>query len=569
MKRLLPSLTLVFASHASPASAAPPDMAPAPSMPATAQEWRAAALRDIEAGYRVTLANHAGARDPHNPAFLGQLDAAKAHGLALAARVKDAAGYQAALLGFSNRIGDGHAGVYPARELEASRPLQWPGFVAAWRGALLVHSAQDGAARPGERILSCDGKPARQLLEENVFGYLGRIKEEGQWWSESGNLFLDAGNPFVARPQRCLFELAGKRTERSLDWRPLPDVARAWLETSVNGELLPVGLGEPRPGLFWMAMPSFKPSDQERAAYRAVYQKVQGERSRFLQADAIVVDLRGNSGGNSQWSRDFAAALWGEARVNRWGEARDSKEEVWYRASPGNIAYFEGLVDKFTAQGETALVQALTTLVTGLRAAAAANQAYHVPRQKSAVAALEPQAHALADQPGDPAPFTRPVYVIVPGNCASACLDAVDVFKLFPNTRLVGAPSSADSTYMEVRNEKLPGGLARVLLPTKLYVNRPRGNGEFYRPDIPVTALQWTRANFLDAIERDLARTAGKQGGWKARTGVLRRPALAGRDAHARGDQVAQETPVFPGLLGFEQVFARAERGHACVPMCL
>lgn len=130
--------------------------------------------------------------------------------------------------------------------------------------------------------------------------------------------------------------------------------------------------------------------------------------------------------------------------------------------------------------------------------------------QKSALAGANQRTAPQADQPVDPAPFTRPVYVIVPGNCASACLDAVDVFKLFPNTRLLGAPSSADSTYMEVRNEKLPGGLARVLVPTKLYVNRPRGNGEFYRPDIPVTALQWTRANFLDAIERDLAHGAGK-----------------------------------------------------------
>jgi len=59
---------------------------------------------------------------------------------------------------------------------------------------------------------------------------------------------------------------------------------------------------------------------------------------------------------------------------------------------------------------------------------------------------------------------------------------------------------------MEVRSEKLPGGLARVVVPTKLYVNRPRGNGEFYRPDIPVTALRWSMEAFLDAVERDLAR---------------------------------------------------------------
>jgi hypothetical protein len=58
---------------------------------------------------------------------------------------------------------------------------------------------------------------------------------------------------------------------------------------------------------------------------------------------------------------------------------------------------------------------------------------------------------------------------------------------------------------MEVRSHPLPGGLARVIVPTKLWVNRPRGNGAFYRPDIPVTALRWSTAVFLDAVERDLA----------------------------------------------------------------
>ncbi|HEX8601218.1 MAG TPA: hypothetical protein VF774_01105, partial [Pseudoduganella sp.] len=95
--------------------------------------------------------------------------------------------------------------------------------------------------------------------------------------------------------------------------------------------------------------------------------------------------------------------------------------------------------------------------------------------------------------------------------CASACLDAVDVFKLFPNTRLIGAPSSADSTYMEVRSHYLPGGLARVIVPVKLYVDRPRGNGEFYRPDIAVTALEWRTAAFREVIEGDLKQSAGSR----------------------------------------------------------
>lgn len=469
-----------------------------PPLPSTPKAWRAAALRDVEAGYRVTLANHAGAHDPHNPAFLANLRAARAHGAALAARVRDGGGYYAALLGFSSRIHDGHAGVYPNFDFNAVKPVQWPGFVAAWRGDLFVYASEDGAAREGERIVSCDGTPARQLLEQNVFAFMGRIKEEGQWWSQSRNLFTDFGNPFAPRPRRCVFELDGRQAERTLAWRDRPGSAALMLRDSVAGDTLPVGLSEPRKNLFWVAMPTFHPSDQERAAYRTLYQQVRTERARFLGADALVIDLRRNQGGSSDWSRQFAQALWGDAELKRRDEARNAGTEVWYRASPDNIAYYRRMKKESTAMGEAASAQWWAEREAAMRKAQAGKSPYYVAKD-------EDETTQAGAQPPQPAPFTRPVYVIVPGNCASACLDAIDYFKLFPNTRLVGAPSSADSTYMEVRAAPLPGGLARVIVPTKLYVGRPRGNGDFYRPDIPVTALRWSTGLFLEVVERDLA----------------------------------------------------------------
>ncbi|CAN7685363.1 hypothetical protein LJR289_005436 [Pseudoduganella sp. LjRoot289] len=57
---------------------------------------------------------------------------------------------------------------------------------------------------------------------------------------------------------------------------------------------------------------------------------------------------------------------------------------------------------------------------------------------------------------------------------------------------------------MEVRLEELPSGLAVVVVPTKLYVNRPRGNGEGYQPDIQVQDVAWSTAAFRRVVERDL-----------------------------------------------------------------
>jgi hypothetical protein len=96
--------------------------------------------------------------------------------------------------------------------------------------------------------------------------------------------------------------------------------------------------------------------------------------------------------------------------------------------------------------------------------------------------------------------------VVVPGHCASACLDAVDILTRFPNTTLVGAPSSADSTYMDVRRHPLASGLAAMIVPNKMVVNRERGNGQYYEPRLLVRDLVWSVETLLRTIEADLAR---------------------------------------------------------------
>lgn len=90
--------------------------------------------------------------------------------------------------------------------------------------------------------------------------------------------------------------------------------------------------------------------------------------------------------------------------------------------------------------------------------------------------------------------------MIVPGQCGSACLDAVDTFKLFSNTALFGAPSSSDSTYMEVRLIDTPSGLSKVIIPNKVYVDRPREKGFYYQPDIPYYGLEWTTEALLKQV---------------------------------------------------------------------
>ncbi|MFK3739580.1 S41 family peptidase [Massilia sp. TN1-12] len=487
-------LAVAFGAHAQTA------------VPATPAEWRQAAIQDIEEGARITRDNHPGMFDPANPAFAGNLDKARQEGLALAAKVDGPGAYTAALLRFNAAIGDGHAGMNPGLGAELAPAPRWPGFVVVWRETgLFIHASEPGGPAAGSQVLGCDGKPVKKLLEDNVFAFDGRIGEPGRWWSRTRNLFVDSGNPFIQLPRRCEFALNGKTYARDIAWKPWDEQTRRWRTAAYNGQTLEAGLSEPRKGLYWIAMPSYQPDEKERETYRAINKEISGKRQRFLDADAVVIDLRQNQGGSSFWSRDLAVALWGEGRVKRRMDARSARTEVWWRASPGNVEHVTHLVEELTREKQADAVEWARRNSAGMQAALARGDKFYVEKDGDMAAVAK---YPAADLPTDPPPFTRPVYVIVPGQCASACLDALDVFTQFPNTVLIGAPSSADSTYMEVRTQKLHSGLASAIIPNKVYVNRARANGQVYLPAIYVNDLDWSVATFLRVVERDLARKA-------------------------------------------------------------
>lgn len=465
-----------------------------PALPSTAEAWSTAAKRDVEAAYRIFVDNHPGMFNRDDPGFPARLREARARGLKFAARVRDGAGYTSAFQVFSAGLRDGHAQAF-ANLTAGATTQRWPGFVAVWRGqALRVFGSSVPEAPVGATILDCDGNDIRTLVLGNVFAYGGRPDELGQWWSSATNLFRDDGNPFVTIPQRCHVSVGGKVSDLALSWRPVDDQYRAWRKAGYNGDTVAPGLTEPRPKLFWLALPTFQPDEAQRATYRQAFDELRRRRSEVLAADAVVIDLRANQGGSSAWSEDAARALWGSKPVNAFMDANPSR--VWWRASPDNTRYVSGLVDKLRAEGQMDMAADIERAAAGMKAALLKGDRYWEGPADTAPVSPTP--------PAEVPPLTTAVYVIVPGQCASACTDALDVFTHFSNTKLIGAPSSADTVYLDVRVETLPDGLAKVVIPNKYYRNRPRASGQVYKPAIEVDDLQWSTAAFRDVVETDL-----------------------------------------------------------------
>ena len=320
-----------------------------------------------------------------------------------------------------------------------------------------------------------------------------------------GRLLLDHGNPFLEPLRRCEIQTSdGKRRQVTLQWRLLPDSAYDLMRSVTNGDKLPVGLQWREDRWPWIAMPTFQPNASEVQSYDDLVQAIESQRERLLAAPAIVLDLRHNQGGSTQWSVRVASALWGADRVARRREALYAKTQTLWRASPENTIYVESLYDKLKEAGLSERLPEIRRVGEGMRNALAKGEPFFNEDAQDGTESTPSVQDASQDLDSDPPPLTIPVFVIVPPQCASAGLDAIDTFKLFPNTRLVGAPSSADSTYMEVRLQDLPSGLGQVIVPNKVYVNRPRGNGVYYNPDILHRDLDWSTEAFLKRVQAEV-----------------------------------------------------------------
>jgi hypothetical protein len=482
---------------------------PSPALPGDAAAWSRAAEADIRAAYQLLVDNHPGMVDPDNPGFPAQLRQARDAALALAPKVVDATAYSAALAHFDVLLGDGHAGVsatLPAGTLPARR---WPGFSVEWRGqGPVVVQSIDTAVPRGARILGCDGESAQAVVRRVAFAQRGRPGEAGQWWVRGRDAFVDVGNPLVQVPRECDFELPGRRWSHTLAWRVEAgsegEQFRRWRVAAYNGDVQPIGLTMRPDGLAWIAMPTFNPDDAEVRSYQQLDANLLAQQAGVRAATAVVLDLRGNQGGSSQWSRNVAARLWSRQAVDAAVDDFFANLRTRWRVTPGNHAYVAGEVPQIRAKGHAALADSWQAIADGIGAARVRGEPL-----------FEEASRRRATSPGKVSPTDDrarppPVFVITPGQCSSACLDALDIFTRLPGVTLIGAPTSGDSKYMDVYRQATPSGLAQVTIPAKLLVGRPRGHGQGYSPAIVVDDLDWSTEAFARVVHQALAQRNGQ-----------------------------------------------------------
>jgi hypothetical protein len=465
--------------------------AAAPPRPATAQSWQAATLADIDALAAALRDNTPIPFDRDNPHYRQWLiDGANAARVR-AAQVTDAAGHFYTLAGFANGFRDPHIQV---GAVDALPQALWPGFVAAADdSAAVVVSRGDADPRDpplGAKITRCDGMALPALAQARVFPFSLNPQLGADQQRVISRLFLDRGNPFAPPLGSCVFEVGGQTRALALRWRPIPPGDSFWAAfgAASGGPAAIWGVSQPAPGVAWIGIPTFQSgaaSDQ----LKALETQIEAAGPAIRKGKAIVLDVRGNTGGNSAWAVRVARAALGAGVVTR-ALPKGGGAVVW-RASADNAAYWAAFANQAAKEfGPSSPNTRWARYVSGRLGAA---KAADPPLWREGGAAVGPSGGLTRLRPTGPSPFPARVYLLSNGSCGSSCLNFADIVLHVPGAKLIGAATSADGPYMEVREVTLPSGLVTLSVPQKVFRGAPRAPMEAYAPDIVYTGL-WTDA---------------------------------------------------------------------------
>jgi Peptidase family S41 len=457
-------------------------LAPLAARPVDAQPktdvWREMYMKDLAFARETIATRYIYARAPGGGSWDKLFAEANRQAEADAEKVNDFAGYRAALQRYAEAFADAHLRV--RLELQAAR-VAWPRFLVRYEsGRYLVVESQTPAVAKGAAITACDGKPVDALVAERS-PPLGRAAggEDGSPLLESARdlvartLFIDAKSPFVTRPTRCRIGEA----DVELTWTPIPADQLAKLSAPYDlmrdpaTTIKPFGRNNVR-----IRMSTFAPGSLEEAKqFHAVIAAAPSLRDK----DIVVLDVRGNGGGNYNWFTAFLEAFYGADYADHYAIARLKITPVFVDdpSRPAKPLNASAPDRPRTDPLNTPQDRPMDGLLQGYFPRPAANGTTVYAAKLGALP-------AAVLRPPPPSPVKARVFVLTDYNCASACISFLDELHRIPGVVQVGRESGVDSRTGTPLNYALPSGNGELTVPCLVREGRERGDNIPWRPDV-------------------------------------------------------------------------------------
>jgi|GEM_PF-67511 len=454
----------------------------------TPEDWRKAAATDLAAMHDLLRDNAPQMFvDRDSAGFRKWLETGYTEAQRLLPKVRDYNGYVYLLWGYGGGFRDGHLSVSGSPEHH-----KWPGFATAWADGAYVVSMQSASAKDqlpplGAKLLGCDGKSAEDIARARLDRYDGNLDLYGGRAGSAFLLLFDLGNPFVEPLKTCRFQGPSGVEDYALSYRHM-DRNDLKFPKSPRAKF---GLTKIAPKVWCIGIPAMS----DALAWPSLYADIARHLDAIRDSDRLIIDLRGNGGGNGMYAWEVAKRLWGESVVDH------------YQPFLGPIVY----------PATPVLRQAMADLIRDLRKESLAGKIPQdaVTKEETLLAQLDKaiaegrklitQGTETAPVRGNPPlnPMNAQVFLVTDHACFSACLDLMDRFAALPNVYHAGTQTGADTIFMEGEMHQLPSGQEYLRYGHKAWVKRPRGSNV---PYTPVPSLTY-RGDLADeaAFERWLA----------------------------------------------------------------
>ena len=438
---------------------------------ANTKDWKNLTISDLSVMRQLIVTSHPGAIDSSNEAFTDWVEQGYLEASQLSKRVSSRKDSQAVLNFYIAGFKDGHVGVNQPNQGNSS----WAGFILDMQGQSFVvkHVAKNWPVPLppiDSKVISCDDKSVHEILESELSPYIDRrLNLNSTWLHLAKQLTVDdASYPVLSRDlsKSCLVVLPnGEKQSFTLLWQEDRGQLEAFLRQPQPPQALQILGG----GRYWIHVSNFMPSAAENASLDKMLDVIKS----INDAKLVVLDTRGNRGGNSLVGAEILSALFG----SQWVKSLDeSSAYAMWRVSPFALS---------------TLNKALTTMESDYGKNSEAYQ-FVFSLTKSMELALHEKKDWLrqpstssVDQEGsrgvNAQGFKGKLALVTDSFCASACLDFADVVLAVPGVVHFGLSTSADTLYIDIGSQTLPSG-AQFWLPLKVWRGRTRENNQSYDP---------------------------------------------------------------------------------------
>ena len=441
--------------------------------------WGQMALMDLDIIQQTIKHHHVGPVDPENPGYKVWLNDGYQASVEMTKSVVNFNDYMATISHYTDGFDDGHITFY--REINPTR-LAWPNFTLKHLvGKTLVANVKPDTLnniQQGDQLISCDAKSVEQLMAERIYPYQGISGLEAETIRLTPSLLISQRNTFVKDPKTCTFSRNDKEFEHELSWSSINHETLNKKLSASDGDLS-FTLQEIEKNIFRISLPTFNVGNRQDEIV-ALLARLEEKSSELLTSEALIFDVRGNSGGSSGWAVKVIDTIFGKGMAAR--AHKTNFEQIVWRVSQANIDSYKYWQNYWVSVGGDNDPNAVGygELISGMSTALKNKKIFFNMKANK------------VQNPIHLGEITPKIYLLTDSACFSACLGMADIVMSFPQANHIGSPTRADAIYIDNRSVELPSGNGDLSFSMKVYRGRIRGHNEPYIPNIPYLGDDWS-----------------------------------------------------------------------------